>query len=341
MQPSRPRVLSGIQPTGAGSHLGNYLGALRRWVQLQDSHDAFYFIPDLHAITVPHDPQALRRRTREAVAELIACGLDPARCTIFVQSQVPEHAELAWILGCITGFGEASRMTQFKDKSARGELGSATVGLFNYPILQAADILLYQADQVPVGGDQRQHLELTRVLAQRFNARFGETFTVPGPYVMHEAARIADLQDPTKKMSKSLPPAGTINVMDPPAQIRKKVRSAVTDTGREVAAGPDKPGVTNLLTIYSAVSGRPVEQIEKEFVGCGYGDLKNAVADAVIAELEPIQQRYAELMTDGTIVDDALAQGLTRARQVAGGTLAVVRERVGFLPPAGRAVVIR
>ncbi|MDQ6875203.1 MAG: tryptophan--tRNA ligase [Actinomycetota bacterium] len=334
MQAARPRVLSGIQPTGVGSHLGNYLGALRRWVALQDTHDAHYFVPDLHAITVPHDPAALRRRTREAVAELIACGLDPARCTIFVQSQVPEHAELAWVLSCITGFGEASRMTQFKDKSVRKELGSATVGLFNYPILQAADILLYQADQVPVGEDQRQHLELTRDLAARFNARFGKTFTVPAPYVLHGAARIADLQDPSKKMSKSLPPAGTVLVLDPPATIRKKIRAAVTDTGRAVVAGPDKPGVTNLLNILSALSVTPVETLEKEFEGSGYGQLKDAVADAVVAALEPIQQRYAELVSAPATVDGALADGLERARPVARATMNAVRERVGFLPPA-------
>jgi len=334
MQQSRPRVLSGIQPTGTGSHLGNYLGALRRWVGLQDTHDAFYFIPDMHAITVQHDPATLRRRTREAVTELIACGLDPARATIFVQSQVPEHAELCWILGCITGYGEASRMTQFKDKSARKELGSATVGLFNYPILQAADILLYQADEVPVGQDQRQHLELTRVLAQRFNSRFGQTFTVPGPYETHGAARVADLQDPSRKMSKSLPPAGTINVMDPPAQIRKKLRSAVTDTDRDVRADEEnKPGITNLMTILSALSGQHLEEIEKEFAGSGYGDFKDAVADAVIAEVEPVQRRFAELTAERGTVDEALAQGLARARQVAGSTLAVARDNIGFLPP--------
>ncbi|PZS27443.1 MAG: tryptophan--tRNA ligase [Pseudonocardiales bacterium] len=336
MQQSRPRVLSGIQPTGTGSHLGNYLGALRRWVAMQDTFDAYYFIPDLHAITVPHDPAALRRRTREAVAELIACGLDPGRCTIFVQSQVPEHAQLCWILGCITGYGEAARMTQFKDKSARKELGSATVGLFNYPILQAADILLYQADQVPVGDDQRQHLELTRVLARRFNTQFGPTFTVPSPYEIHEAARIADLQEPTKKMSKSRPPAGTINVMDPAAQIRKKLRSAVTDTDRDVRADAEhKPGITNLLTIYSAVSGKSVERAEKEFAGSGYGDFKDVVADAVIAEVAPVQRRYAELMAEGTTVDDALFEGRTRARDVAGATLAVAHDNVGFLLPGG------
>ncbi len=336
MPPPQPRVLSGIQPTGTGSHLGNYLGALRRWVELQDTHDAFYFVPDLHAITVAHDPQTLRRRTREAVTELIACGLDPARCTIFVQSQIPEHAELCWILGCLTGYGEASRMTQFKDKSARRELGSATVGLFNYPILQAADILMYQADQVPVGDDQRQHLELTRVLAQRFNSRFGEVFTVPAAYVVHGSARISDLQDPARKMSKSLPPAGTVLVQDPPAQIRRKIRSAKTDTDREVTAGPDKPGVTNLLTIYCAVTGVDLQAAENTFRGCGYGDFKDAVAGAVIAELEPVQQRYADLLAHPNVVDDALASGWARAHDVATETMEVVRERIGFLRPAGR-----
>ncbi|MGB9376771.1 MAG: tryptophan--tRNA ligase [Mycobacteriales bacterium] len=336
MQQKRPRVLSGIQPTGVGSHLGNYLGALRRWVGMQDTHDAFYFVPDLHAITVPQDPATLRRRTREAVAELMACGLDPGRCTIFVQSQIPEHAELAWILSCITGFGEASRMTQFKDKSARKELGSASVGLFNYPILMVADILIYQADQVPVGKDQQQHLELTRVLARRFNTQFGETFTVPAAYAVHDAARIADLQDPDKKMSKSRPVAGTIGVLDDPAVIRKRIRSAVTDTGRDIVADESKPGVTNLLTILSAVTDSTVEQLEKEFDGKGYGDLKDAVADAVVAELAPIQERYHELIAEGTVVDEALTAGAQAARAVASETMLTVRDRVGFLPPVRR-----
>jgi len=265
----RLRVLSGIQPTGAGAHLGNYLGAIRHWVAMQDDFDAFYFIPDMHAITVPHDPAALRARTRETVAELLACGLDPKRCTLFVQSQVPEHAQLAWVLSCITGYGEASRMTQFKDKSARKELGAATVGLFTYPILQAADILLYQADQVPVGDDQKQHLELTRDLAQRFNSRFGETFTVPAPYARKHADRVADLQDPTKKMSKSLPPAGTIYLQDEPKAVTKKVRSAVTDTGRDVRVADDKPGITNLIHILAAVTDRePADILSFQAASC-------------------------------------------------------------------------
>jgi tryptophanyl-tRNA synthetase len=331
----RPRILSGIQPTGAGSHLGNYLGAVKRWVSLQDGYDAFYFVPDLHAITVPHDPVALRRRTLEAVAELMAVGLDPKRATLFVQSHVPEHAQLGWVLGCITGFGEASRMTQFKDKAARDDLGSATVGLFNYPILQAADILLYGADEVPVGSDQSQHVELTRDLAQRFNSRFGQTFTVPKPTVMAETARIADLQDPAKKMSKSLPPAGTVLVMDPPATTRKKIMRAVTDTGTEVRAADDKPGVSNLLGILGALTQTPVATLEEQFAGSGYGDFKRAVADAVVAELEPVQERYATLLADPAYVGDVLADGADRARSVARETLARAYDAIGFLPPAG------
>ncbi len=332
-----PRILSGIQPTGTGSHLGNYLGAVKRWVSLQDGYDAFYFIPDLHAITVGHDPEQLRRRTLEAVAELIAVGLDPERATLFVQSHVPEHAQLSWVLGCITGYGEAARMTQFKEKAARPELGGATVGLFAYPILQAADILLYQADEVPVGRDQSQHLELTRDLAQRFNTRFGQTFTVPTPTLMAETARIADLQDPSRKMSKSLPPAGTVLVMDPPATTRKKIMRAVTDTGSEVLAADDKPGVTNLLGILGALTGTTVPDLEKSFAGSGYGDFKKAVADAVVAELEPVQERYAALLADPGSLGDVLAAGADRARSVARETLARAYDAIGFLPPAGAA----
>jgi len=330
-----PRILSGIQPTGAGSHLGNYLGAVKRWAGLQDGYDAYYFIPDLHAMTVPHDARSLPTRTLEAVAELVAAGVDPARSTIFVQSHVPEHAQLAWVLSCLTGYGEASRMTQFKDKAARDDLGAASVGLFTYPMLMAADILLYQADEVPVGNDQNQHVELTRDLAQRFNTRFGEVFTVPRPTVLAEVARVADLQDPTKKMSKSLPASGTVYVNDPPAAIRKKIRSAVTDTGREVRAAPDKPGITNLLNILSAVSGTTVEALEGQFEGAGYGDFKSAVADAVVAELEPVQQRYAALLAEPAELHRVLSEGALTARVVARETLARAYDAVGFLPPAG------
>jgi tryptophanyl-tRNA synthetase len=329
----RPRVLSGIQPTGSGSHLGNYLGAIRRWVAMQDGFDAYYFIPNMHAITVPHDPATLRRRTRETVAELLAAGLDPDRCTIFVQSQLPEHAELAWVLGCITGYGEASRMTQFKDKSARKELGAATVGLFNYPILQAADILLYQADLVPVGDDQRQHLELTRDLAQRFNGRFGPAFTVPAPYVGQPGARILDLQDPMRKMSKSLPAAGTIYLQDEPNALTKKIKRAVTDAGREVVADSEaKPGITNLLTIYAALAGRPVADLEADYAGRGYGELKKDLAEVVVDALGPLRRRLREILADPGYVDDALRQGRERAGAVAASTLAAVQDAVGFLP---------
>ena len=260
---ARPRVLSGIQPTADSFHLGNYLGAVRQWVAMQDDHDAFYFVPDLHALTVEHDPKTLAARTRNAVAQLLALGLDPARCTVFVQSHVPEHAELQWVLGCITGFGEASRMTQFKDKTARQQVDRASVGLFTYPILQAADILLYHADRVPVGEDQRQHVELTRDLAQRFNSRFGPTLTVPEPYIAAGAAKIQDLQDPSAKMSKSgSTPGGIVNLLDDPKVNAKKIRSAVTDAEREIRYDPDqKPGVSNLLTIYAALSDRKVSEL--------------------------------------------------------------------------------
>src|ERR1700689_5140226 len=236
---SRPRVLSGIQPTADSFHLGNYLGAVRQWVAMQDTTDAFYCVVDLHAITVPQDPALLRRRTRVAAAQLFGAGLDPDRCTVFVQSHVPEHAELAWVLGCQSGFGEASRMVQFKDKSARSGADTASVGLFTYPILQAADILLYQTDEVPVGEDQRQHLELTRDLAQRFNGRYGTAFTVPEAFIPKGAAKILDLQDPTAKMSKSLPDAGTGNLLDDATTLSRKIKRAVTDTETEVRFDPD------------------------------------------------------------------------------------------------------
>src|SRR6201991_2335838 len=280
----RPRVLSGIQPTAESFHLGNYLGAVRQWVAMQDDHDAFYFIPDLHAITVEYDPKTLAARTRNAAAQLLALGLDPDRCTLFVQSHVPEHPQLAWVLGCITGFGEASRMTQFKDKSSRQGADRASVGLFTYPILQAADILLYQADAVPVGEDQRQHLELTRDLAQRFNTRYGATFAVPSAFIPKETAKITDLQDPTAKMSKSASsPAGIIDLLEEPARSAKKIRSAVTDTGREIHFNPEtKPGVSNLLSIYAVLSGRSIPELEDAYAGKGYGDLKKDLAEVVV-----------------------------------------------------------
>jgi tryptophanyl-tRNA synthetase len=331
----RPRVLSGIQPTADSFHLGNYLGAIRQWVALQDDHDAFYFVPDLHALTVEHDPKTLAARTRNAAAQLLALGLDPDRCTLFVQSHVPEHAQLEWVLSCITGFGEASRMTQFKDKTARQGTERATVGLFTYPILMAADVLLYQADRVPVGEDQRQHLELTRDLATRFNNRFGDTFTLPEAFIVQGTAKILDLQSPDKKMSKSLPPAGCVDLLDDPAVTAKKIRSAVTDTGREVVADPEnKPGVTNLLTIHSALSGQGIPELEEQFAGRGYGDLKKELAEVVTEFVTPVRERTRELLDDQAELERILADGARRAREVASGTVAQVYDRAGFLPGA-------
>jgi tryptophanyl-tRNA synthetase len=328
---TRARVLSGIQPTASSFHLGNYLGAVKHWVALQDTYDAFYCVVDLHAITLdPPAPDELRQRTRVAAAQLLAAGLDPERCTLFVQSHVPQHTQLSWVLECLTGFGEASRMTQFKDKSARG--GNYAVGLFTYPVLQAADILLYQADAVPVGEDQRQHLELTRNLAHRFNARYGNTFTVPEPFIPQETAKILDLQDPTAKMSKSLGDAGTLNLLDDPAVLTRKIRRAVTDTGTDVRYDPDaKPGVSNLLAILAAVTGRPVEAVTAEFEGQGYGALKGAVADAVVAFAEPFAKRTAMLLDDPAELDRLLTRGAARAREVAEPTLRAAYDRVGFL----------
>jgi tryptophanyl-tRNA synthetase len=334
---SRLRVLSGIQPTADSFHLGNYLGAVRQWVALQDTHDAFYCVVDLHALTLPWDPALLPGRTRVAAAQLLAAGLDPDRCTLFVQSHVAEHAELAWVLGCLTGFGEASRMIQFKDKSSRDGQDQASVGLFTYPILQAADILLYQADQVPVGEDQRQHLELSRTLAQRFNHRFGPTFVPPQPYILPEVAKIYDLQDPAAKMSKSSSsPQGIVDVLDEPDVIRRKIARAVTDAGAEVRADPDaKPGVTNLLRIYSALSGEPVAALEVKYQGSGYGGFKKDLAELVVATFAPVREKTQRILADEVGLDRLLAYGAGRARQVAGQTMTTVRERVGLLQPAG------
>jgi tryptophanyl-tRNA synthetase len=328
------RVFSGIQPTADSFHLGNYLGAVRQWVDLQESRDAIYCVVDLHAITVPYDPEALRRRTRIAAAQLLAAGLDPARCILFVQSQVPEHAELDWVLGCITGFGEANRMTQFKDKSARGGADQASVGLFTYPVLQAADILLYQADEVPVGEDQRQHLELSRTLAQRFNHRFGETFTVPAPYILPAVAKITDLQDPISKMSKSSSsPQGIIDLLDEPGAIRKKIARAVTDAETVVRADEEnKPGVTNLLRIYSALSGSPIEEISARYGDSGYGQFKKDLAELVVDTFSPIRERTAKLLADPDALDAVLLDGARRAQAIARETMATVRDRCGLRP---------
>ena len=333
---SAPRVFSGIQPTADSFHLGNYLGAVRQWVALQESHDAFYCVVDLHAITAPQDPSGLRQRTRVAAAQLFAAGLDPDRCTVFVQSHVPEHTELTWVLGCQTGFGELSRMTQFKDKAAKGGAAQASLGLFSYPVLQAADILLYQTEQVPVGEDQRQHLELSRDLANRFNHRYGQTFTVPAAYILGGVAKITDLQDPAAKMSKSSSsPQGIIDVLDEPDAIRRKIARAVTDPGAEVRADDtEKPGVTNLLRIYSALSGDTIPALEQRYAGAGYGTFKKELAEVVVGALAPIRERTEKLLADEATLDKLLAHGAERARPVARQTMAQVTDRVGFLPAA-------
>jgi tryptophanyl-tRNA synthetase len=331
---SRPRVFSGIQPTADSFHIGNYLGALRQWVALQETHDTVYCVVDLHAITVPQKPADLRRRTRIAAAQLFAAGLDPERSIVFVQSQVAEHAELAWVLSCITGFGEASRMVQFKDKAAKGGTDAASVGLFTYPILQAADILLYATDQVPVGEDQRQHLELTRDLAQRFNHRFGPTFVVPGAYILPAVAKIADLQDPAIKMSKSASsPQGIIDVLEEPSAVRKKIMRAVTDAGGDVRADEQaKPGVTNLLRIYSALGNESIESIEQRYAGAGYGTFKKDLAEVVVDALAPVRERTEKLLANESELDALLAIGATRARELARATMSTVMDKVGFLP---------
>lgn len=333
----KSRVLSGMQPSGDSLHLGNYLGALVNWVKTQDEYDAFFFIPDMHAITVQQDPAELRARTRKTAAQFIAGGIDLERSTLFVQSQVPEHAQLAWVFNCLTGFGEASRMTQFKDKSAKGGADAASVGLFTYPILMAADILLYQPHGVPVGDDQRQHVELARDLAKRFNHRFGDTFTVPEAFIPKEGARIYDLQNPTSKMSKSAEsPNGLINVLDEPKLIAKRIKSAVTDAGTVIAYDKkEKPGVSNLLDILAAVTERHVPQLVEEFEGKMYGHLKVAVADAVVERLTPIRERTLELLDDPAELDRLLLAGAAKAREVASKTVADVYEKVGFLPPLG------
>ena len=328
-------MLSGIQPTSDSIHLGNYLGAIKQWVALQDDHDAYYCVVDLHALTLdPPPPAELRQRTRVSAAQLLAAGLDTERCALFVQSHVPAHPRLCWVLECLTGFGEASRMTQFKDKSARNGSDHYSVGLFTYPVLQAADILLYQADQVPVGEDQRQHLELTRNVAQRFNSRYGDTFVVPDAYIPKQTAKVLDLQDPTAKMSKSLGDAGTVNLLDSADVIVKKIKRAVTDTETEIRFDPvAKPGVSNLLAILAAVTNRSVDEVLAGLDAQGYGGLKAAVADAVIAFTEPFATRTRELLDDPGELDRILAAGAERANAVADATLQTAYDRVGFLSP--------
>lgn len=329
----KERVLSGIQPTHESFHLGNYLGAIKQWVDLQNSNDAFYCVVDLHALTVETKPEEFRRRTLSSVAQLIALGLDPEKCTLFIQSHVPAHNQLAWVLECLTGFGEASRMTQFKDKSQKAGSDRTVVGLFTYPILQAADILLYQANKVPVGEDQRQHIELTRDLGQRFNSKFGETFTIPEGYILKAGAKINDLQEPTAKMSKSsASAAGVIELMDSPEINTKKIKSAVTDTGRDVIFDEkEKPGVSNLLTIYSALTGKTISQAEADFAGKGYGDFKGAVAEVVVDYLNPVRERANELLKDETHLKKLLAIGAEKAEAVASKTLNDAYEALGMI----------
>ena len=331
---NNPNLLSGMQPSASSLHLGNYLGALTQWVAMQDTHNAHYVIVDLHAITVSQDPKLLAENTRKTAAQYIAAGLDVEKSTLFVQSHVPAHSELAWILNCIASFGEASRMTQFKDKSQKGGSDNASVGLFTYPILQAADILLYQPKAVPVGEDQRQHLELTRNLAERFNNRYGKVFEMPEAVILKETAKIYDLQNPTAKMSKSATePKGTVNLLDEDSVILKKIKSAVTDTDGEIRFDPaNKPGVSNLLGIFSAVSERTVTDIVNEYQGKGYGDLKQAVADAVISKISPIREKTNELMSDPNHLDQLLYGGAEKARETANQTLENVQNALGLIP---------
>ena len=330
-----PRVLSGIQPTAGSFQLGNYLGAVRNWVALQDDNDAFYAIVDLHAITVEQDPEELRENSLLAFAQVIAAGIDPVRSTLFVQSHVPEHAQLGWVMQCLTGYGEAARMTQFKDKSSRTGTDHVSVGLFTYPVLQVADILVYQADGVPVGEDQRQHIELTRDLAQRFNSRYGPTFTVPAPLIVKETAKILDLQDPTAKMSKSLP-HGAVFLLDDPKIITKRIKSAVTDSETEIRYDPaTKPGVSNLLTILATFTDRDVETVVKDYDGKGYGALKSDTAEAVVAFAAPFAEHVRELVSDKAELQRTMSAGAAKARAVAAPTLAAVYDRLGFVPVGG------
>src|SRR6201990_1126688 len=322
MSTSRPVVFSGVQPTSDSLHLGNALGAIKQWVGMQDDYDAFFCVGDLHAITIPQDPEQLRRRTLVTAAQYLALGIDPSRSTIFVQSHVAAHAELAWVLGCFTGFGQASRMTQFKDKSQKEGSDATTVGLFTYPVLQAADVLLYDTDLVPVGEDQRQHLELARAVAQRFNARFPDTFVVPDVLIPKATAKIYDLADPTSKMSKSASTdAGLINLLDNPSLSAKKIRSAVTDSEREIRYDPDtKPGVSNLLSVQSAVTGVGIDALVEGYAGRGYGDLKKDTAAAVVEFVGPVKARVGELLADTTELEGVLAAGATRAKEVSSKT---------------------
>ncbi len=329
---TKPNLLSGMQPSAGSLHLGNYLGALVNWTKMQDDYNAYYCVVDLHAITVPQNPDELRRNTRVTAAQYLAAGIDENKSALFVQSHVPAHAQLAWVLMTLTGFGEAGRMTQFKDKSQKAGADAASVGLFTYPVLQAADILLYQPKAVPVGEDQRQHLELTRDLATRFNSRFGETFVIPEAVILKETAKIFDLQNPTAKMSKSGDPKGLVNIMDDTSVVVKKIKSAVTDLDGVIRFDrEEKPGISNLLGIYSAITGEGVDSLVARFDGAGYGALKTELAEVVVAAIEPIRNRAEELLSDPAELDRLLARGAAKANELAEHTLAKVYERIGFV----------
>ena len=329
---TKPNLLSGMQPSAGSLHLGNYLGALVNWTKMQDDYNAYYCVVDLHAITVPQEPEALRRNTRITAAQYLAAGIDENKSALFVQSHVPAHAQLAWVLMTLTGFGEAGRMTQFKDKSQKNGTDAASVGLFTYPVLQAADILLYQPKAVPVGEDQRQHIELTRDLATRFNSRFGETFVIPEGVILKETAKIYDLQNPTAKMSKSGDPKGLVNIMDDSSVVVKKFKSAVTDLDGVIRFDREaKPGISNLLGIYSAITGESVDSLVARFDGAGYGALKTELADVVVAHIEPIRNRAEELLSDPAELDRLLAKGAAKANELAEKTLSTVYERIGFI----------
>ena len=330
MQRERQRVLSGIQPSGT-SHLGTYLGALKNWVALQEEYECFYCIVDLHALTVPQDPKVLRSNIREMAAIYLAVGLDPSRAVIFRQSRVSEHTELGWLLNCIARVGELSRMTQFKDKAQKGGAEAASVGLYAYPVLQAADILLYDTHLVPVGEDQRQHLELSRTLARRFNGQYGETFVVPEPMILEVGARVMALDDPTAKMSKSRPtPGGYVALLDEPDDVRRKIRRAKTDSGAEITATGDKPAISNLLNIYAALSGKTIPELEDEYRGKGYGDLKKDLAEVVVEGLSPIREKAFVLLDDPRILDEILEEGAEKARAVAKETLHSAWAKLGL-----------
>ncbi|MGK2901993.1 MAG: tryptophan--tRNA ligase [Mycobacterium sp.] len=333
--PSKSVVFSGAQPTSDSLHLGNALGAVNQWVSLQEDYDAYFCVVDLHAVTVPQDPEVLRKRTLVTAAQYLALGVDPAQATVFVQSHVPAHTQLAWVLGCFTGFGQASRMTQFKDKSQKQGAEATTVGLFTYPVLMAADVLLYDTALVPVGEDQRQHLELARDIAERINVRLPGAFVIPEAIIPKATAKIYDLQDPTAKMSKSAATdAGLISLLDDPKKSAKKIRSAVTDSEREIRFDRDaKPGVSNLLTIQSAVTGTDIDTLVAGYAGRGYGDLKTETADAVVEFVTPIKARVDELLADPTELQAVLTKGAARANEVASATLQRVYDRMGFLAP--------